>query len=136
MKNLKIVKASLFTLMLAFMAIGTVAIAKEVMKKDVEPTVVEVVNTETWYFTGGPNDSPLNPDLYTTDPNQAPPCGLPLQTICQIEAPDDGDGKPDMGASVEEEDEEVTVAVQIEEALQSLSSTATPNNTVKEFRSH
>lgn len=66
MNKKSIVKASLFTLILAFFAIGTIAFAKEVMKNEnsaeVNNAVIKKVTTEWFYFT-----SPISP----THPNYA-----------------------------------------------------------------
>lgn len=134
MKTKNIVKASLFTLILAFMAIGTVAIAKEVMKKEnsnqneTTKEVVEIILLDTWYFHG--SDSPTNvknPALYQDSPSSKN-CG-PLQTICSINAPEDTEnpGYPDMNYEVEPG---VTVSSLIEQARAS----KTPNEVVNDFR--
>lgn len=66
MNNKSIVKASLFTLIFAFLAIGTIAFAKEVMKNEnsveVNKTAGKKITTEWYYFT-----SPIAP----THPNYA-----------------------------------------------------------------
>lgn len=56
MKNNLKVKTSLFTLILAFMAIGTFAIAKEVMKKDYNTVVPATAQSEEilhWFQPNG-----------------------------------------------------------------------------------
>lgn len=136
---IKTTKKSLRALMMcALLLVGGFIVVKamsntEKVKKAEETTVI----TTTWYFTGGEHDDPTDPSNYTENPNQAPPCGLPLQTICQIEAPDDGHGKPNMDAPVEGEHEDITVSVQIEEAFKSLTTSSPITNTiVKDFRAH
>lgn len=117
-----IVKASLFTLILAFMAIGMIAIA-EVMKRE-QPTEVErMVVLETWYFTGG---DPNSPDSYSNDEADQVSCVTPYQTICTIQAPADGD-QPDFTEVIDGK----TVGQHIEDAVESLqTSTPLPPNAV------
>ena len=57
------VKALLFTLILAFIAIGTITVAA-VMKKEKPVEVEQVMATQTWYFTG---TDPLDPDHYSDE---------------------------------------------------------------------
>ncbi|MFD2556585.1 MULTISPECIES: hypothetical protein [Sphingobacterium] len=126
----KTVKTLLFTLMMTFIAVGTIAIAKEVMKK--ETVKIEApAATETLYFVG---TNPLNPDHYSPNPDPNKPCGLPQQTICQIEAPVDALGRPIMTAPAGSS----TVGEEIQESLASLTDPEAEepilNTTVKDFR--
>lgn len=128
-KNL-IVKASLFTLILAFIVTGTVAIAA-VMKRNGEQAkeVEKVLLIKTWYFNG--SHSPTNvvdANLYDESQLTEKDCGIP-QTVCTINAPEDllNPGHPKMDALVNASQ---TVADQIKEALENHD----PNDTVTEFR--
>lgn len=117
----QIVKASLFTLILAFMVIGTIAIA-EVMKKEQPVGEERAVATQTWYFVG---DDPYDPNDYSDEPEAISCTGI-AERICQIEAPDDG-GFPELGPSQ---------VADIEAAIASLNDEPMGNTTVKSFRSH
>lgn len=135
MKKNQIVKVSLFTLILALVAIGTIAVAA-VMKKDstvAARTSVETEKTvvmETWYFTGGNPESPAD---YSNDPADATLCsGLP-QTICTLEAPADGN-TPDFDEVIAGK----SVGQHVEDAVESLK-TSTPlpiNAVVTAYRSN
>lgn len=97
----------------------------------VEP-VQKVVVTQTWYYNGGPLDSPTDASKYSLDANEL--CGGEPTTICKILAPADplDSNIPHMEAEVDPENPEPqTVADQITEAL---SSTPTENATVQSFR--
>ena len=130
MNNNLQVKASLFTLILAFMAIGTFAIAKEVMKKNEAPiTPVTVLAEEDWYFNGADNpenDNPTNALQYSRHSNE--PCDDQVDAVCKISAPADSLGNPNMGYTVPGTGQ--TVAQLITQALTS----GTPNEVVKAFR--
>lgn len=97
----------------------------------VEPVKKVVVN-QTWYYNGGPLDSPTDASKYSLDANEL--CGGEPTTICKILAPADplDSNIPHMEAEVDPENPEPqTVADQIAEAL---SSTPTENATVQSFR--
>lgn len=136
MKKINIVKASLFTLILAFMVSGMFAIAAVMNKeKPVEVTEKAVV-METWEFTG---TDPLDATHYTLVGSTSPDCSLPEQEICTIQAPEDEDnsGYPDLNAEIELPNNEVkTVEELIDEALESLKPGASPkpNKVVQAFR--
>ncbi|TCQ99280.1 hypothetical protein EDF66_11593 [Sphingobacterium sp. JUb20] len=133
MKHFFTVKASLFTLILALVAVGTIAAAAVMIKK----TPVEVIpsiklENETWYFQG--TDSPsnvTNPNLYADSPHPTKSCGVP-QTICSIDAPEDplNPGHPKMDELVSGTE---TVAHRIEAAL---ANSKTENETVTAFREY
>lgn len=95
-----------------------------------------LVENETWYFRGDANNDPTNPSNYANQPTPGKPCGLPFQTICEIQAPADDQGKPIMSAAVEQS----TVADQIQDALAQLDdpelTDAPTNTTVIAFRAH
>src|SRR5690606_23897721 len=118
MKKTKLVKASLFTLILAFMAIGTVAIAKEVMKKGI-PVKEKRAVTQIWNYNGGPSDSPTDPSKYSLSTGE--PCGTLQETVCKLNAPASATNpnQPDMHAEVEVdgEIEPQTIAQRISAAL-------------------
>lgn len=130
------VKASLFTLILAFIAIGTVAIGAVMNSNKAVKEVEETsVTTTTWYFTGGEHDDPLDPDNYSLTP-PATACDHVKEQICEINAPNVG-GKPDMTASVSNKPSE-TVYEQVKDAQLSLTEEGrepTLNETVTAFRS-
>lgn len=136
MKTFSIVKTPLFTLILAFMLVGTIGISAAV-KKDNVKKVEKVVVTQTWYFTGAVNNNHTNPDNYSPNPPGGLPCDDLPEEICQIVAPDNG-GKPDMSASVPGKPGE-TVSSQINDAYNSLideEREPTLNETVQAFRSN
>lgn len=125
------VKASLFTLILAFIAIGTVAIGAVMNSNKAVKEVEETsVTTTTWYFKGG---DPESPSSYSTSPEDAPPCtGVP-QTICTLEAPANGD-EPNFSEIIQGK----TVEQHVHDALASLnSSSPLPlNDVVTGYRSN
>lgn len=121
MRTKLIVKASLFTLILAFMVIGTIAIA-EVMKNENVAVEKRTIN-QPWFYNSG---SPTQSGSYSDAPIAE--CGDLNEVICEIHAPDNGLGQPDMQAEVAPG---VTVQEQIEQAL---SGTPTTNATVQSFR--
>lgn len=131
MRTKKTVRASLLTLILAFFAIGTFALSKAVMKKEIVDRVEKNLVSYDWVLVGtDPTDAN---DYAKDDPNSPSPCpGLP-QTICKIHAPEDAFGQPDMSAASGSS----TVGDQIEEALESLQPGNTPtlNDAVLAFRS-
>lgn len=136
MKHIFSVKASLFTLILALVAFGTIAVAAVMKKKE----KVEVVKSErllqNWYFIGDQNDDPTDPNNYSDQPLDGKPCSETYQVICQIQAPDNGSGKPDMAAPAVSGGG--TVQSQISTIHASLPST-TPvptNSTVLAFRAN
>lgn len=83
MKHNFAVKASLFTLILALIAIGTFA-AVAVMKKDVETKT----QTSTNYFYNGPSNNlatdVMNPALWGTSQAAGLSCGHETQIPCSI----------------------------------------------------
>lgn len=84
MKNIKFVKAALFTLILAFMAIGTFAIAKEVMKKDV---IAETQTATTYFYNGPSNNLPvdvMNASYWSTSQAEGMECGHPTDIPCSL----------------------------------------------------
>ncbi|HCU46016.1 MAG TPA: hypothetical protein DF610_15210 [Sphingobacterium sp.] len=121
------------------LAAGMVLGANAFTKKDrveLHKVAEEVLQNETWYFTGGSSDDPTDPNLYT----QTPPtdgCLAPYQKVCEIQAPNDGSDKPKMDAPINPSSSE-TVEEQIESAHSSLSSPSGPqtNSTVTAFRSN
>lgn len=132
MKTKQIVKVSLFTLILAFIVGGMFAIAA-VMKKEKPVEVRQMVLLKTWHFTGGIGSSPTNASLYVE--SSSPSCSPGKNTICLIEAPDDGTGQPDMTAPVDIDNPDPneptpTVASQINDAI----SSEETNETVKSLR--
>ncbi|MCY4779645.1 hypothetical protein ORI89_08275 [Sphingobacterium sp. UT-1RO-CII-1] len=136
MRTIKSVKASLFTLIFAFLAIGLIANTSVMNKEKAVKETAKTVVLETWYFTGGESDDPTDPSNYTDDPNQAPLCNEDVEVICQISAPRNGT-LPDMTHPISGKPGE-TVATQILEAQDELNDpNAIPqtNDTVKEFRS-
>lgn len=125
MRNNLIVKASLFTLILAFIAIGTFAIAKEVIKKEKPVKATTVVPTEPWYFNATEDSNPKNPKNYGRQPVNPNQCQAPFETVCEINAPADGD-QPDMTATIGTK----TVEEHIQDALDALPSEDPPANPV------
>ena len=136
MRKISTVKASLFTLIFAFLAIGMIAKASVTKKEKAVKEATKTVVLETWYFTGGENDDPTDPSNYTDDPNLAPTCDNEAEVICTISAPRNGT-LPDMSHVIPGKPGE-TVASQILDAQDELanpSSEPKPNDTVKKFRS-
>lgn len=136
MRTVSTVKASLFTLIFAFLAIGMIANASVTKKEKTVKETAKTVVLETWYFTGGESDDPTDPSNYTDDPNQAPFCNEVLEVICQISAPRNGN-EPKMDHPIPGKPGE-TVASQIQDAQDELNDSNTvpkTNETVKEFRS-
>lgn len=96
MNTKQIVKASLFTLMLTFMAIGMIAIAG-VMKgyRSQEPVINNKVAPTPWELTD-PTEDPTLPESYQ------PFAGDPSQLcegendVCAVMAEDRGDGHPNL----------------------------------------
>ena len=132
MKNTFAVKTSLFTLILALIAIGTFAFTVVMKKEDNKPANTPFLN-QTWYFTGGSSDDPTDPSLYSTNP-PSDGCPTPLEKICEVQAPDNGQEQPDMEAQAGSQ----TVRSQIIEAHASLNDPAGPslNQTVTAFRAN
>lgn len=103
MKTFSIVKTPLFTLILAFMLVGTIGISAAVKKDNpVKPeTKVTTLTYQVWDFVGPQGtepEDPKNPNQYTlADPNKACTSGV---KVCQIYAPEDptaiGTPRPDM----------------------------------------
>lgn len=85
MQKKSMVKLSLLTLIVAFMAFGTIAIAKTVITN--ETPANKTVTTEPWYFQG---DDPEVAENYSRTGAPEKPCGTVEQTICEIFAPEDG----------------------------------------------
>jgi len=85
-----------------------------------------------WHFTGGLGDSPTEADNYQS--GSAPNCPSGTNTVCELTAPDDGNGQPDMEAEVEVEGESEpqTIAQRIADALANNS----PNETVTTLKSN
>lgn len=85
-KNKK-VRALLFTLTLAFFAVGTIAIAKEVMKKE----VASVKQTPTTYYYNGPANNPavdvINPAYWSTTQATGFSCGHETDIPCSLSVP-------------------------------------------------
>jgi len=105
---------SLFTLILAFLAIGTTANAsvmnnekgkdgtkEKVVKAEKKPNVKPKMVTSTWHYNGGPADSPTDPSNYSLSTGE--PCGVLRETVCKLNAPASptNPNQPDMDAEVE-----------------------------------
>jgi len=126
MQKKSMVKLSLLTLIVAFMAFGTIAIAKTVITN--ETPANKTVTTEPWYFQGG---DPEVAENYAREEVEDKQCGTLAQTICQILATEDGStGHPNLAEPVGGE----THLDQIKEAMNSLGSVPAPNETVQSFR--
>lgn len=96
-KNL-IVKASLFTLILAFMTIGTIVVAA-VMKGDGKTVEDSRVQTTTWGLSS-PSADPTDAENYvpfTGDPNEL--CAGE-EEVCAVMAEDRGDGYPNLTSNL------------------------------------
>ncbi|QRY57198.1 hypothetical protein [Sphingobacterium siyangense] len=82
------VKASLFTLILALLAIGTYA-AVAVMKKNVP----SVVKTSTTYYYNGPSTNlstnVMDPANWSPSQNSSFTCGQPTDIPCSLDVPSD-----------------------------------------------
>lgn len=113
-----------------FILVGATESDKEAIKT--ETKVVKKLINETWFFTGGVSDNPELASNYSLSDSGLPNCGaVNREVICQIQAPDDGNGKPDMNAPVDG----TTVQQQIHEAQEALEDgNPTENTTVKGFR--
>lgn len=132
MNEKNIVKASLFTLILAFMVSGMFAIAAVMNKEKTVEVTEKTVVMETWYFNGATNpanNNPLDATQYSQTPSHE--CDREVETICTILAPakDNNTDEPNLKHPV---DGTETVEDQIEEALQS----GNINDTVTAFRSN
>jgi len=127
MQKKSMVKLSLLTLIVAFMAFGTIAIAKTVITN--ETPANKTVTTEPWYFQGG---DPELPASYSKEQDEDQPCGTAEQTICVILAPEDdmNPGSPNLDADAGS----TTVLQHIQDAVSSLPGTPTLNETVTSFR--
>lgn len=135
MNKKNIVKLSLFTLILAFIAIGTIAVAKVMNKeKPVEVTDKAVV-MEIWEFTGADDpeeNNPLDPLQYSKSEN--PSCDNETETVCSLSAPANPTvlSQPDLEHTVPGiPGPNNKVSDRIQQALNS----GTPNETVLAFRS-
>lgn len=88
MKQSLAVKASLFTLILALLAIGTYA-ASVVMKKDVS----SVVKASTTYYYNGPSTNlstnVMDPANWSPSQNSSFTCGQPTDIPCSLDVPSD-----------------------------------------------
>ena len=131
MKTFSIVKTPLFTLILAFMLVGTIGISAAVKKfKAVEDTKNVVVTDQHWNFIG--SSDPGTPDNYL-DPQQYEPASENENcdgstTLCQVKAPadltnDPTGNTPDFQANVAGPNQ--SVEDRIDQALNS----STPNET-------
>ncbi len=107
-----------------------VAVKAMERKEEVKAEPKSLVN-QTWYFNGTSSDDPTDESLYVTTP-PSDGCITPYQKICEVQAPDDGNGHPDMDAPVGSQ----TVRDQINAAQASLSNPGGPstNSTVTAFR--
>ncbi|WP_166332575.1 hypothetical protein [Sphingobacterium chungjuense] len=83
MKNTLAVKTSLFTLILALIAIGTFAFTAVMNNKGNKVELVGTVN-QTWYFTGTDQNDPNDPTLYSLEPIDGVQCGGSSPTVCSI----------------------------------------------------
>lgn len=82
-------------------------------KKNTESNVPAVALNQSWTFNGGPNDSPLDSTLYSPG---APSSGcIGTETVCELFAPDNGSGYPNMSAIVPSHSQ--TVRQRIEAAI-------------------
>lgn len=128
MKNLKN-KRWLAGMAMILFVFGIFFIVKAVEKKERINPSVEIVDSESWYFTGTSNDDITKAENYSSTASAE--CGGLAQTICEIKAPADpvNSALPDMEFEVEAN---VTVADQIEASLQGSPSL---NSTVKSHRS-
>lgn len=104
---------------------------REVAKVENEPVVKEVRLNLPWHFTGGLGDLPTEADKYQS--GSAEDCPSGADTVCELIAPDDGEGQPDMEAEVEieGESEPQTIAQRIADAIAN-----GPNETVTLLRSN
>ncbi len=88
MKHKFAVKASLFTLILALLAIGTYA-ASVVMKKDLPSTV----KASTTYYYNGPStnleSNVMDPANWSPSQNSNFTCGQPTKIPCSLDVPSD-----------------------------------------------
>ncbi|QRY59777.1 hypothetical protein [Sphingobacterium siyangense] len=134
MRNLFTVKASLFTLILALVAFGTIAAAAVMHKKEKVAVVKSERLLQNWYFIGDEDDDPTDPNNYAEEPLDGKRCSETYEVICQIQAPDDGNGHPDMSAPAASGGG--TVESQISSVDASLPSTSPvpTNSTVLAFR--
>ncbi|MBD1423751.1 hypothetical protein [Sphingobacterium chuzhouense] len=140
MASLKIKYAKGVVTLFAVCLIGTATAAPngngdDKEKKEVKVESEKALVNQTWYFTGNFSNDATDSRNYSSDPDDAQPCELPFETICQIEAPESPttDGQPHMEAPVDG----VTVQDQIIEALSSLSGpnpNPTLNSTVTGFK--
>lgn len=132
MKTKNIVKASLFTLILAFMVSGMLAIG-EVMKRNEVTTVLNADPTpEEWHFNGAddPEDNnPEDPSQYSKASEES--CDDEVETVCKITAPADtaNPSQPNLDYIVPGPN--ASVKNRIAQAL----SAKAPNETVQAFRS-
>lgn len=104
-----------------------------VMKKEKPVEKGRVTLMETWEFTG---TDPLDQSHYSDEEDPNTPCGFPFETICTIEAPDNGNNQPKLDELVydEETDKDQTIEALIERAVNSLNSTPKTNVAVSDFR--
>lgn len=80
MKRNFIVKASLFTLILAFMVAGTIAIAAVMNKKD----EVKTVKATTYHFIGNNLSEATNPAKWSSNPADAQNCDSEPELPCSV----------------------------------------------------
>lgn len=137
MRTIKSVKASLFTLIFAFLAIGLIANTSVMNKRETDiKSPKKVLTYETWYFNGSSLDSPKDASKYSKTPLYN--CEGEQETICSINAPAQGNNPnlPDLEAPAEVNDPNPpTVEDQIEETMSSPTNKQ-PNETVLSFREH
>lgn len=89
MKNNFAVKASLFTLILALLAIGTFA-AVAVMKKNETPVVAKA--STTFYYNGPSTNlatNVMNPNNWSPSQDSGFTCGQPTEIPCSLDVPSD-----------------------------------------------
>lgn len=138
--NTKKINIKLLAVM-GFMLIGGLSAftMSENNKKATEPVKEEIQHVEAikkvvlspWSFNGNSNTEVTDPTQYSPIIGTPPSCSGIVQTVCYIEAPDDGAGKPDLNQHIDPEDpESPTYADLIQEAL----AFGMANNVVKDFR--
>lgn len=117
MKNKFAVKASLFTLILALLAIGTFA-AVAVMKKNIALDIEKAVDPE-WYQYDGSGD-PTDASNYTLVPPEDVPTLCPgTQEICAVRAMPGSPSQPD------------TFSDELKEEIENAIASSAPSTNVK-----
>lgn len=119
----------------AYQYVNTTTVEEEPVVKEVSTQISYSDKVEAkmlslpWHFTGGLGDSPTEADNYQS--GSTDDCPLGSATVCELNAPADGSGKPNMKATVQIGNETQTIEQRIADAIAN-----GPNETVTSLRAN